>query len=69
MELVLPPQLLTLCERTQFASKVITSYSSNWIMLLLLCTRAQLILCCDRFVRGSRLAKRDPEDLVTVDIA
>ena len=45
-----------------FASKVITSYSSNWITLLLLCTSAPLVLCCDRFDHGSRQVKRDPED-------
>ena len=50
------------------ASKVITSFSSNWITLLLLCTIAPLVLCCDRFNRGSRHAnKRDPVNLVTVD--
>ena len=36
-------------------------------MLLLLCTSAPLVLCCDRFDRGSRQAKRDPVDLVTQD--
>ena len=51
----------------QFASELITSYSSNWIRLLLLCTIAPLVLCCDRFDRGSRQVKRDPVDLVTVD--
>ena len=30
------------------------TYSCNWIMLLLLCTSAALVLCCDRFNRGSR---------------
>ena len=32
---------------------------SNWFTLLLLCTSAPLILCCDRFDRGSRQAKRE----------
>ena len=56
--------LLSFC---QLASEVIMSYSSNWIMLLLLCTSAPLVLCCDRFDRGSRQVKRDPVDLVTED--
>ena len=50
-----------------FASKVITSYSSNWIMLLLLCTSAPLVLCCDQFDHGSRQVKGDPVDLLTVN--
>ena len=32
----------------------------------MLCTSALLVLCCDRFDRGSRQVKRDPGDLVTV---
>ena len=51
----------------QFPSKVITSYSSNWIMLLLLCTGAPLVLCCDQFDCGSKQVKSDPVDLVTED--
>ena len=46
---------------------MITSYDSYWIKLLLLCTSAPLVLCCDRFDRGSREVKRDPVDLVTED--
>ena len=57
------------CVSALFASELITSYSSNWIRLLLLCTIAPLVLCCDRFDRGSRQVKRDPVDLVTVDYA
>ena len=44
-----------------------TSYSSNWFTLLLLCTSAPLVLCCDRFDRSSRQVKREPMDLVTED--
>ena len=40
---------------------------SNWITLLLLCIRTPLLLCYDRFDRGSRQVKRDPVDLVTED--
>ena len=47
-----------------FASEVIMSCHSNWIMLLLLCTSAPLVLCCDRFDLGSRQVKCDLEDLV-----
>ena len=36
-------------------------------MLLLLCTSAALVLCCDQFDRGSRQVKRDPVDLVMED--
>ena len=43
------------------------SYSSNWFMLLLLCTSAPLVLCCDQFDRGSRRVKREPVDLVSED--
>ena len=50
-----------------FASEVTTSYSSNWITLLLLCTSAPLVLCCNRFDHGSRQVKRDSVDLVTED--
>ena len=32
-----------------FAGKEVTSYGSNWFTLLLLCTSAPLVLCCDRF--------------------
>ena len=41
-------------------------YSKNRIMLLLLCTSAPMVLYCNWFGRGSRQAKRDPVDLVTV---
>ena len=51
----------------RFASEVITSDSSNWFTLLLLCTRDPLVLCCDRFNCGSRQVKRDQVDLVTED--
>ena len=44
------------------AGKVMTSFS-----LLLLSISAPLVLCCDRFDRGSRQVKRDPVDLVTED--
>ena len=50
-----------------FAGKVMMSYSSNWFTLLLLCTSAPLVLCCDRFDNGSRQVKRDQVDLVTED--
>ena len=43
------------------------SYNSNWITLLLLCTSAALVLCCDLFNHGSRQLKRDPVDLVMDD--
>ena len=43
------------------------SYSSKWIMLVLLCTSAPLVLCYDWFNHGSRQVKHDPVDLVTVD--
>ena len=46
---------------------MIRSYSSNWITLLLLCTSAPLVLCCDQFDLGSRQIKHDPVDLVTED--
>ena len=46
---------------------MVTSYSSNWIMLLLLCTSVQLVLCCDQFNLGSRRVKRDRVDLVAED--
>ena len=48
-----------------FAGKVMMSYSSNWFTLLLLCTSAPLVLCCDRFDSGSKQVKREPVDLVT----
>ena len=51
----------------QFACKVKTSYSSNWFMLLLLCTSALLVLYGDRFDRGSSQAKHEPVDLVMED--
>ena len=38
------------CLNVLFASEVITSYSSNWITLLLLCISAPLVLCCDQLV-------------------
>ena len=50
-----------------FSSVVITSNSKNGITLLLLCTSAPSVLCCDRFGRGSRQVKCDPVDLVTDD--
>ena len=40
---------------------------NNWITLLLLCTKAPLVLCCDWFDRGSRQVKGDPVDLVMDD--
>ena len=43
------------------------SYSSNWFTLLLLCTSAPLVLCCDQFDRGSRQVKRETVDLITED--
>ena len=36
-------------------------------MLLLLCTSAPLVLCCDWFNRGSRQVKHEPVDLVMED--
>ena len=39
----------------------------KWFSLLLLCTSAPLVLCCDRFDRGSRQVKHEPVDLVTED--
>ena len=50
-----------------FAGKVMTSYSSNWFTLLLLCTSAPLVLCCDRFDHGSRQEKCELVDLVMED--
>ena len=50
-----------------FAGKVMTSYSSDWFTLLLLCASAPLDLCCDQFDRDSGQVKREPVDLVTVD--
>ena len=47
-----------------FAGKVMTAYSNNWFTLLLLCTSASLVLCCDQLDHGSRL-KCEPLDLVT----
>ena len=45
-----------------------TSYSiRNWLTLLLLCTSAPLVLCCDQFDRGSRQAMRELVLLVTED--
>ena len=44
-----------------------TSYSINWFTLLLLCTSAPLVLCCDRFDHGSRQVKRELVDLVMED--
>ena len=43
------------------------SYSSNWLMQLLLFTSAPLVLCCDRLDCGSRQVKREPADLVMED--
>ena len=51
----------------QFRQRSDTSYSSNWITLLLLYISAPLVLCCDRFDRGSRQVKRDLVDMVTED--
>ena len=50
-----------------FAGKVMTSYSSNWFMLLLVCPSDPLLLCGDQFDRGSRQVKREPVDLATED--
>ena len=50
-----------------YVGKVITSYSSNWFTLLLLCTIAPLDLCGDQFDHGSRQVKREPADLATED--
>ena len=44
-----------------------TSYSSNWITLLLACTSILLVLCCDWFNHGPRQEKHDLVDLVIVD--
>ena len=33
---------------------------SSWFKLLLLCASALLVLCCDRFDRGSRQVKHEP---------
>ena len=56
------------CLHAQFAGKVMTSYNSNWFtLLLLICTFAPLVLCCDRFGRGSRQVKREP--VVEVDVS
>ena len=43
-----------------------TSYSRNWFTLLLLCTSAPLVSCCDWFDRGSRQVKREPVDCFTL---
>ena len=48
-------------------AKVITSYRSIWITLLLLGTSAPFVLYCDWVDRGSRQIKRDPVDLVMDD--
>ena len=40
---------------------------SNWFTLLLLCTSAPLVWCCDRFDCGSSQVKREPLHLVTKD--
>ena len=50
-----------------FAAKVMTSYSSNWFSLLLLCYSTPFVLRCDRFNHGPRQVKREPVDLVTGD--
>ena len=50
-----------------FTDKVITSFSSNWFTLLLICTSASLVLCCDWFNCGSREVKRESVDLATED--
>ena len=53
---------------TVFASKVIASYSGNWITLLFYATVPPLVLCCGRFDSGSSRVKRDSVDMVTVDL-
>ena len=55
------------CAISVFAGKVMMSYSSKWFKLLLLCTSAPLVLCCDQFDCGSRQVKREPVDLVMED--
>ena len=49
-----------------FADRIMTSYSTNWFTLLLLCTSTPLIFCSDQFDRGSRQVKREPFDLATL---
>ena len=44
-----------------------TSYSSYWFTLLLLCISAPLVFCCDQFDQGSRQVKCEPVDLVMED--
>ena len=44
-----------------------TSYKSNWFILLLLCTSVPFVLCFDRFDCGSSQVKREPVDLVMND--
>ena len=56
-----------LVSKPEFSSKVMTSYSGYWFMLLLLCTSAPLVLCCDQFDHGSSQVKCEPVDLVTED--
>ena len=60
-------KLFILTKQFQFAGKGMTSYSSNWFMLLLLCSSTPLVLCCDQFDHGSRQVKRELVDLVTGD--
>ena len=56
-----------ICNILQFTGKVMMSYSSNWFMLLLLCTSTPLVLGCDRFDHGSKQVKRKLVDLVMED--
>ena len=51
----------------QLDNLVITSYSSNWIIVSLPCTSASLVLHCDRFDHDLRQLKRDLIDLVMGD--
>ena len=62
---------ITLCDYvglySLFTSIVITSYSSYWISLRLLCTSAPVVLCYDWFNRVSGQIKCDPVNLVMED--
>ena len=52
----------------QFSNLLITSYSSNWIIVSLPCTSVSLDLHCDRFDHDLRqLMICDPVDLVVED--
>ena len=49
---------------------MMTNLSTDFLCkftLLLLCTSAPLVLCCDRFDHGSRQVRREPVDLVMMD--